>query len=161
MHEFPKWKILKLNFLKKTFLSFLKLLFNILPLPHCQLLFFAFSCVIAWWYLLHSFEERSLCWNKSPNLCHTFGIRKLEYIFFSFFILFFFIFPAIMNVNILVKKIKLDEMKMKKKIWHISKWVSGYNFIQNKLLISEECGNDWQIEIWDKLENVSPSIYSM
>ena len=45
MHEFPKWKILKLNFLKKTFLSFLNYcsIYYLYPTANCYFLHFPAS----------------------------------------------------------------------------------------------------------------------
>ena len=76
----------------------------------------------------------------------TFGIRKFEYIFFIFHFINLFFSRHGHECQHISEKIKLDEMKMKKK-YDIYQSESLDNFIQNKLLISEECGNDWQIEI--------------
>ena len=111
MHEFPKWKILKLNFLKKTFLSFLNYcsIYYLYPTANCYFLHFPAS--------LHGDTSYTLLKKEvyaGKNL-PTFAIL-LEYenlnIFFSFYSSLFF--PPGHECQHISEKIKLDEMKMKK-----------------------------------------------
>ena len=126
MHEFPKWKILKLNFLKKTFLSFLNYcsIYYLYPTANYYFLHFPASLHGDSSYTLLKKEVHA--GKKRSNFCHTFGIWKLEYIFFSIFILFIFIFPSY--------------------FWRVWKWLANWDLRQTWKCFSKYLF--FVVEVW-------------